>query len=141
MCRLGDGLAPSGLYDAIAKQRSVHCVFDLSEVSKKELMSLAKQIRRSKVLELLIFEDVSFLRTLMKEGENDLKHWILQLIFSRNLEVVCFKGHVGQDIYRVFQERVALFWFEAPCLRRIDFDGEENMVNDVQQERVVGSST
>lgn len=36
MMRLGDGLAPSGLYDALAKLRSVTCAFDLSKVSKKD---------------------------------------------------------------------------------------------------------
>lgn len=139
MMRLGDGLAPSGLYDALAKLRSVTCAFDLSKVSKKELMSLAKQIRRSRVLQFLTFEDASFLRTLLEEGENDLKQWVLQVLFSRTLEVVYFKGPIDQEIYKVFQERAALFWFEAPCLQRISFEGEDDLQNDVQKEPLMQS--
>ena len=98
-------------------------------------MSLAKQIRRSRVLQFLTFEDASFLRTLLEEGENDLKQWVLQVLFSRTLEVVYFKGPIDQEIYKVFQERAALFWFEAPCLQRISFEGEDDLQNDVQKDR------
>ncbi|CAE7584443.1 ANK3 [Symbiodinium sp. CCMP2456] len=135
MCALGDGLAPSSLFDQVARSRHVNCEFDLGLVARSELWVLARAVRDSPVLEELRFAKASFLRVLVRSPAETsvLAGWVEELTHSRRLQRLCVDGtvigigpvdeEIWEAVFQVFQDSAKRMPLHS--LQRIQVAGRE----------------
>lgn len=120
MADLGADLAPSSPYDAIAKQQRVVYPFLLKQLRAEELMTIARCIKSSHVLQEIHFLQADFL-----DGYVQLFwDWRAELLLSRSLKKAQFTycESESRDCWYEHLQEVA---GGMSCLQEIDVHGKD----------------
>lgn len=136
MSRLGEGLAPSALFEALEKQKVVKVEFDLKTTSYAELRALGQTAARSTVLQELHFTDGSFVQ---EHLTSEIRNMIGDVLLARSLVELSLGPGVPQSFYdEAVLPAVQGMFEQHPKLRVLRVDGFDEQRG---QDPTVASST
>jgi len=131
MVHLGEGLAPSGIYEAMDKQRVAVCDFDLSGVRVREIQSLGRTVRASEAIQEVHFTDARFLDVLRNHHEFQLQSFIQDLLSCPGLVSLLFGKGAVDATYEAIKDRVkVVMGWAHPSLRSVYVEGHPDIVPD-----------